>query len=256
MINKRFFGNLPDGREVYIYDIEDCDIKLSVMEFGAAMVSIYAPDINGADSDIICGYDTLDSYVEGDGYQGAVVGRWANRIDKGRFTLDGIDYSLYCNNGENHLHGGEVGFSHKLWSSEITGKSSVKFSYFSPDGEEGYPGNLKVCVEYKLCNNRIALTYTARSDKNTVINLTNHVYFNLSGYDSGKILDHELTVCAHSYLPTDEELIPTGEIRRVDNTPFDFRQKKTIGRDFNFSNNDINTAGGYDHCLVFEELDF
>ena len=255
MINKRFFCATPDGEDVYIYDIESDKIKLSVMELGAAMVSLFAPDKNGEYSDIICGYDDLDSYIEGDGYQGAVVGRWANRINKGKFTLDGAEYSLYCNNGENHLHGGKVGLSHKVWRSEIIGESSVRFSCFSPDGEEGYPGNLNVSVEYTVCGGRITLTYRAESDKNTVINLTNHTYFNLAGFDSGKIFDHEICIRAHSYLPTDEGLIPTGEIKSVENTPFDFRTPKTIGRDFDFSDNDLKIAGGYDHCLVFEDID-
>lgn len=255
MINKRYFGKTPSGEEVYIYDIENREIKLSVMEFGAAVVSLYTPDREGVSRDIVCGYDTLDSYIEGDGYQGAVVGRWANRINKGKFTLDGKQYILNINNGNNHLHGGNVGFSHKVWRSDIEGESSVRFSYLSPDGEEGYPGNLQVSVEYTLIDGRIILTYRAQSDKNTVINLTNHTYFNLSGYDSGKIFDHELCIFAQSYLPTDENLIPTGEIKSVENTPFDFRIPKTIGRDFDLSQHDLKTAGGYDHCFVLENTD-
>ena len=255
MISKRFFGRTPSGEDVYIYDIENSKIKLSVMEFGAAVISLYAPDREGGACDIVCGYDDLDSYIEGDGYQGAVVGRWANRINKGKFTLDGVEYSLYCNNGENHLHGGKTGFSHRVWKSEITGECSVRFSYLSPDGEEEYPGNLSVCVDYVLSDDKISLKYSAQSDKNTIINLTNHTYFNLSGFDSGKVFDHELKVRAHSYLPTDEGLIPTGEIRSVENTPFDFRVPKTIGRDFDLSNRDLMLAGGYDHCLVFEDTE-
>ena len=254
MINKRLFGKTPSGEDVYIYDVENNKIKLSVMEFGAAIVSLNVPDREGRLADIVCGYDDLDSYIEGDGYQGAVVGRWANRINKGKFTLDGVEYTLFCNNGENHLHGGKVGFSHRVWKSEITGEDSIRFSYFSPDGEEGYPGNLNVSVDYTLCGDRVTLTYRAESDKTTVINLTNHSYFNLSGFDSGRIFDHELTIRAHSYLPTDEGLIPTGEIKSVENTPFDFRVKKTVGRDFDLSCRDLALAGGYDHCLVFEDV--
>ena len=255
MISKRLFGKMPSGQDVYIYDIDNGKIKLSIMELGAAMVSILAPDRCGERADIICGYDNLSSYIEGDGYQGAVVGRWANRICKGKFTLDGVDYTLCCNNGENHLHGGEVGFSHKVWLSEITSENSVKFSYFSPDGEEGYPGDLNVSVEYTLDDGRISLTYEAQSNKNTVLNLTNHAYFNLAGYNSGKIFDHGLKILAHSYLPTDEGLIPTGEIKSVEGTPFDFRVAKTIGRDFDLSVRDLALAGGYDHCLVFDDTD-
>lgn len=255
MINKRFFGRTPSGEDVYVYDIENSKIKLSVMELGAAVVSLLAPNREGRPADIVCGYDSLDSYIEGDGYQGAVVGRWANRICKGRFTLEGVEYNLYCNNGENHLHGGKVGISHRVWKSEIIGEGSVRFSYFSPDGEEGYPANLNISVEYKLCDGKITLTYKAESDKTTVINLTNHTYFNLSGFDSGKVFDHELCIRAHSYLPTDAGLIPTGEIKSVENTPFDFRDSKTIGRDFDLTVRDLALAGGYDHCLVFEDVD-
>lgn len=255
MISKRLFGKTPSGEDVYIYDIENGNVKLSVMEFGAAIVSFKAPDREGVMADIVCGYDNLSSYIEGDGYQGAVVGRWANRINKGRFTLDGVEYTLYINNGENHLHGGKVGFSHRVWQSEMVDEDCVRFSYLSPDGEEGYPGNLKVSVDYTLRDSRVILTYRAETDKTTMINLTNHAYFNLSGFDSGKIFDHELCIRAHSYLPTDEGLIPTGEIKSVENTPFDFRSKKTIGRDFDLSYRDLALAGGYDHCLVFEDID-
>lgn len=247
---------MPGGGEVYIYDIESGDIKLSVMEFGAAVVSLYVPDRDGYFRDVVCGYDSLKSYIESDGYQGAVVGRYANRISKGRFTLDGKQYVLCKNDGDNHLHGGRVGFSHNVWRSELIGENCVRFSYLSPDGEEGYPGNLSVSVEYTVCDGKVILTYRAQSDKNTVLNLTNHTYFNLSGYDSGKIFDHELYISANCYLPTDDGLIPTGEIRSVANTPFDFRAPKTIGRDFDLSQYDLKTAGGYDHCFVFENTDF
>lgn len=254
MVDKRYFGRTENGEDVFIFDICEGNIQVSVMQFGAAIVNIYAPDREGEPADIVCGYDTLDSYEHGDGYQGAVVGRWANRICRGRFTLDGKEYSLYCNDKGNHLHGGRVGFSHKVWRAEVTGESSVRFSYISPDGEEGYPGELHVCVEYSLAKGKLTLHYTAQSDKNTVLNLTNHTYFNLSGYDSGKIFDHELILRAHSYLPTDAELIPTGEIRRVDGTPFDFREGKSIGRDFDLADAHLALAGGYDHCFVFEDV--
>ena len=254
MVDKRYFGKAQSGEDVYIFDLSDSDICVSVMQLGAAIVNIFTPDRDGVHADIVCGYDSLESYENGDGYLGAVVGRWANRICDGAFTLVGKKYSLYCNDKGNHLHGGKQGFSHKVWDATVTGESSVRFSYTSPDGEEGYPGELCVSVEYILYKGRLTLRYRAQSDKDTVINLTNHAYFNLAGCNSGKIFDHELYIAAHSYLPAREGLIPTGEIKSVEGTPFDFRQPKTIGRDFDLLFPDLAIARGYDHCMVLERV--
>ena len=217
-VTKKFFGKLSDGREVYTYTLKNAaGMKVKLSEFGAAIVKLVTPDRNGTFTDVVCGYDSMYGYENGDGYQGAVVGRWGNRIAKGRFTLDGVEYQLSLNNGNNHLHGGAVDkISHKIWSVEILSdgeEPAVKFSYFSPDGEENYPGNLNISVTYTLtADNALALHYEATTDKKTVINLTNHSYFNLGGYASGSIHDHILWVDADSYLETDEELIPTGRM--------------------------------------------
>ncbi len=254
MINKEYFGKTHDGTDVFLYCFDTGKIRVKVCEFGACLISVFTPDRQGNMRDVICGYDSLDSYENGDGYQGAVVGRCANRIDRGHFILNGKEYHLNINNGDNHLHGGQVGFSHRVWSSEIISEDCVRFSYFSPDGEENYPGNLTVSVDYKIYDNKISITYRARSDKDTVVNLTNHAYFNLGGYDSGDIFGHRLKILANKYLPTNERLIPTGGIKDVFGTPFDFTSEKTIGRDFDLSEHDLNIAGGYDHCLVFENV--
>ena len=256
-INKKLFGITKNGEEVYVYTLENNNgISVSISEFGATIVKLLVPDRNGNVSDIVGGYDSLSSYENGDGYQGAIVGRFGNRIAKGIFTLDGATYKLYINNGENHLHGGKIGFSHKVWTSEAkeNGDSvSLKLSLVSPDGDEGYPGELSVSVVYTLDSDSLCISYSATTDKKTVLNLTNHSYFNLAGYDSGKIFDHVIKISADRFLPTDAGLIPTGEIASVSGTPFDFRKSKSIGRDFYADDINLKNALGYDHCLVFDE---
>ena len=254
-INKTLFGSMPDGREVYEYTLcNSSGMTVKLLDYGATVKEIHVPDKNGKFADVVAGYDTLDSYRLADGYQGAVIGRIGNRICKGKFSLDGKDYDLYINNGPNHLHGGKEGFNAKLWSAEMTDENelSVQFSYVSPDGEEGYPGTLDVSVKYTLTeNNSLSINYVATTDKKTIVNLTNHSYFNLGGYDSGSIYSHLLSIDAPYYLPTDKNLIPTGEIRSVKGTPFDFTEAKEIGRDIDADCEDLKTAGGYDHCFYF-----
>ena len=257
-IVKSFFGTTKSGEDVYKYTLSnDNGITAVISEFGGAVINLFVPDKSGNIADIVCGYDELLSYEESDGYQGALIGRWGNRIGKAKFTLDGVEYKLYANDGDNHLHGGKVGFSNKVWkssSAEEKDAVSLILDYFSPDGEEGYPGNLSVRVIYTLDNsNSLTIKYHATTDKKTVINLTNHSYFNLAGFNSGKIFDHEIRFDCDRFIPTDSELIPTGEIRSVDGTPFDFRKAKPIGRDFNMSDQNIAYAKGYDHCLVFSD---
>ena len=218
-ITKELFGKLSDGREAYIYTLKNengMTVKLS--EYGAAIVQLFAPDRNGTFTDVVCGYDNLSSYELGDGAQGSVVGRWANRIAKGKFTLDGKEYSLLINNGQNHLHGGKQNFVRALWKSEpIDGdEPALVLTHFSPDGEEGYPGNMNVTVTYTLTkDNSLSINYKATSDKRTVINLTNHCYFNMGGYASGSVRDQILWVDADTFLETDEGLIPTGRMLKV-----------------------------------------
>ena len=254
-IEKKYFGTVY-GRDVDMYTMTvDSGMSVSIITLGGAIQKLLVPDRSGKLTDVVGGYDDLIDYVEGDGYQGALIGRWGNRICKGKFTLDGVDYNLFINNGPNHLHGGEVGFSHKIWDAEagiVDDGCELSLTYVSPDGEEGYPGTLTVNVVYKLSqDNALSITYKATTDKKTVLNLTNHTYFNLGGFASGKIFDHEMWMDAESFLETDETLIPTGKMIPVSGTPFDFSTPKTIGRDFDMSYEPLRVAGGYDHCINF-----
>lgn len=258
-IEKRYFGSCPAG-EVDIYKLtNDNGMSADIITLGGAIVRLMVPDKKGNVADVLGGYDSLDSYYYGDGYQGALVGRVGNRIAKGKFTLDGVEYSLCINNGQNSLHGGEFGFSHKVWEakSDVTADGCVlDLTYVSPDGEENYPGTLTVNVRYTLtADNALKISYRATTDKKTIVNLTNHSYFNLGGYDSGDILAHEMFMDADTYIPVDNTLIPTGEIASVEGTPFDFTERKPIGRDFDLENEQIKIAGGYDHCLNFRAVE-
>lgn len=258
-IEKKYFGT-TGGQIVDKYTMTvDSGMSVSIITFGGAINKLLVPDRNGKLTDIVGGYDDLIDYVEGDGYQGALIGRWGNRICKGKFTLDGKEYDLYINNGVNHLHGGKVGFSHKVWDAEARvceDGCELSLTYVSADGEEGYPGTLTVNVVYKLSqDNALSLTYTATTDKKTVLNLTNHTYFNLGGFASGKIFDHEMWMDSESFLETDDTLIPTGNMIPVAGTPFDFSTPKTIGENFDLSYEPIRIAGGFDHCVNFTEKD-
>ena len=258
-ITKKIFGTTQSGAQVFNFTLCNLNgMSVELSEYGASIVKLIVPDKNGHKIDVVGGYDFLSSYELADGYQGAVVGRFANRIAKGRFCLDGVYYQLSLNERKNHLHGGESGgIGHKVWHSEILNNGeepSVRFYCVSPDGEDGYPGTLSIDVTYTLkSSNTLALRYNAISDKKTIVNLTNHAYFNLGGYSSGRIHEHILTLNADRYIETDNELIPTGNIISVENTPFDFRTPKKIGRDIGANDKDIKLAGGYDHCFVFPD---
>lgn len=253
-IQKQIFGKV-NGTDIYKYTMTaDSGISVSIISFGGAVTNLFVPDREGRLADIVCGYDELDSYVNGDGYQGALIGRFGNRIGRGKFTLDGVEYTLFNNDGNNHLHGGKEGFSHKIWqaSPSVDGEGChLDLTYTSPDGEEGYPGELKLCVRYTLTNDSLEISYNATTDKRTALNLTNHTYFNLGGYDSGDIFSHVVQMDADAFLETDAELISTGKIVPVENTPFDFRAPKSIGADFNCDYEPLKLAGGYDHCMCF-----
>lgn len=255
MITKHYFGTMDDGRDVYSYLMKnDGGMSVRICEFGGAIMEIFAPDRLGRMTDVVAGYDSLRDYVLAPGYLGALVGRVCNRIAKGKFRLGTKEYQIYKNNNGNSLHGGKVGFSHKIWDvkAEDGEEPRLILSLISPDGDENYPGTLTVTVTYTLLrSNALSIHYEATTDKKTVVNLTNHAYFNLGGYSSGKIFDHVLQMDADKYIPTDENLIPTGEIRSVVNTPFDFRDPKTIGEDFDLEHPDMKLAGGFDHCLCF-----
>ncbi|MBO7311093.1 MAG: galactose mutarotase [Clostridia bacterium] len=254
-IEVKLFGVLSDGREVYSYTLKNTNgMSVKILNYGGAIAELRVPDRNGCFSDVVGGYDCIESYVNGDGYQGALIGRFGNRIDCGKFTLDGVEYSLYTNDGKNHLHGGKIGFDKKIWEVEPSDSEqpSLKMHIVSEDGEEGYPGNLDLTVTYTLTNeNGLVIRYYATTDKATVLNLTNHAYFNLGGYASGKIDSHYLMIDADTYVVTDENLTPTGELKSVEGTPFDFRVSKRIGDGLYLDDNDIKLAGGYDHCFNF-----
>lgn len=253
-ITRERFGVLSSGRAVDRYTLKnEGGLSVSILNYGGVIQSLLVPSEKSF-FDVVCGYDTLASYEMGDGYQGAVIGRYANRIAGGRFSLEGQDYTLYQNDGENSLHGGKCGFDKKIFDVDAVDGEEPRLvlSCVSPDGEEGYPGTLSLTVTYTLTKqNGLSIAYRAVSDKKTVVNLTNHAYFNLGGFDSGSVLGHELWLDAQSYLPTDAGLIPTGVIHPVGGTPFDFRVKKTLGADFSLKNPDLALAGGYDHCLNF-----
>ncbi|MBO5295047.1 MAG: galactose mutarotase [Clostridia bacterium] len=255
MITKHHFGVLDGGTDVYTYTMKNANgMTVRICEFGGAIMEIRVPDRWGRMSDVVGGYDSLRDYVLAGGYLGALVGRTCNRITEGKYSIGDKAYSVYCNDGKNSLHGGKVGYSHRIWNVKPVDGDEPKLilTLDSPDGEEGYPGNLKVTVTYALLSsNALSIRYEAETDATTIVNMTNHAYFNLGGYASGKIFDHVMQMDADRYLPTDQGLMPTGEQRSVTGTPFDFREPKTIGVDFDMENEDIKTAGGFDHCFCF-----
>ena len=249
-ITRQDFGT-TDGQDVSLYTLTNSrGFEVSITNYGGAVVSIKAPDRRGEFVDVALGFETLEKYVGNPRYFGGLIGRHANRIGLGRFSLNGVAYQLTQNNGVNHLHGGAKGFDKRVWAGkdETTNDSAVlHLEYLSVDGEEGYPGNLKANVTYTvLPDNEIEINYEATTDRDTIVNLTNHAYFNLAG--SGDILDHQLTLHADAFTPVSKELIPTGELKSVDNTPMDFRHAKAIGTD-------LSLAGGYDHNFVLMEYD-
>ncbi len=252
------FGKTSAGETAHLYTlVNDRGMRVCISDLGGTIVSLLAPDRNGKLIDVVLGYDSISDYEADDAYLGALVGRYANRIAKGTFALNGAIYDkLYINDGPNHLHGGMLGFSKIIWEADAVVDAhavSLILTYHSPDGEEGYPGNMDVTVTYTLDNaNALSLHYTAMTDKACPINLTNHVYFNLAGNAAGSVLGQELWLDAESYCRGDEGLVPTGELIPVEGTPFDFRSEaKPIGRDFFSDDADLRGAGGYDHCFNF-----
>lgn len=250
-IEKTLWGTSPSGQEIFKYRITNASgAYVELGSVGAAITGIFVPDKDGKLDNVVLCYPEASSYFSDGPCAGKCPGRFANRIALGKFTLDGKEYSLAVNNGPNHLHGGPTGFQNRVWDSRIEG-DSVEFMYYSEDGEEGYPGNLKVVARYEWSeNNELRLSFTARCDAATVLNLTNHVYFNLDC--KGDILDHELMLNASEYLPTDETLIPLGESEPVAGTPMDFTNFKPIGRDINSSFSALKYGKGYDNCFVID----
>ena len=253
-ITKSIYGTTKTGKQASCYRLENSHgFYVTITDFGGTILSFVVPNKKGEFTDIVLGYRSLTEYEQRNGaYFGALIGRCGNRIANGTFSLNGKDYSLACNNGPNHLHGGIIGFSHKIWNASIE-QDALKLTLHSPDGEEGYPGNLDVTVTYTWNDqNILGIHYEAISDADTLVNLTNHTYFNLNGHDSGTIENQMLKLFASSYLPTDSTFIPTGEIRSVIDTPFDFRKAKPIGQDLHANDTQIQSANGYDHNFVLE----
>ena len=253
-IKKQAFGKTKDGKDVDLYTLTNANgLKTEIMTYGGIVRTLDVPDRNGNFADIVLGYDTLNEYIKNNPYFGALVGRYGNRIGKGKFTLDGVEYTLATNNGPNHLHGGMKGFDKVVWDAEpMEDETSVglKLTYLSKDGEEGYPGNLNCTVIYTLTNdNELKVSYEAETDKPTVINLTHHSYFDLAGQGSGDILGHELMLTADNFTPVDEGLITTGEIKPVKGTLMDFTKPTPIGSRI------AQVEGGYDHNYVLNNSD-
>ncbi|KAK1791624.1 hypothetical protein P4O66_013624 [Electrophorus voltai] len=227
-VKKDVFRFVTDHRSIEQWTLRSKSVNVEVISLGCVITSIKTLDRNGQGSDIVLGFDDLESYLSNPRYFGAVVGRVANRIAKGKFIIDGKEYKLATNNGPNALHGGIRGFDKAVWTSEAVA-NGVRFSHISPDGDEGYPGNLKVSVTYTLEENTLCVQYQAQTDQTTAVNLTNHSYFNLAGQGTPDIYDHEVTISAEAYLPVDDTMIPTGEIRCVDNSFFDLRKPVVLG---------------------------
>jgi len=255
IIKEDSFKGTHNGKPTALYTLKNKKgFVAQVTNFGAIIVSIYAPDRKGNFADVVQGYDSIDEYINGNSpYMGAVCGRCANRIGKGKFVLENKEYNLAVNNGPNHLHGGTTGFSKVVWDVTSFSPSKVVMEYLSKDGEEGYPGNLKVTVTYTLTDdNELILDYLATTDKTTVVNFASHSYFNLAGEGSGDILSQELMINALYYTPVDETSVPTGEIRSVKGTPMDFTQPRKIGSRIDMGDDQLRYGAGYDHNWVLK----
>ena len=254
-ITKQEFGKLPDGREAYLFTLKNqAGSEVKITNYGAIVVSILVPDRNGKLGDVVLGYDSLDGYVKDKSFLGAIVGRYGNRIAKGKFTLDGKEYQLDINDGENSLHGGSQGFFKKLWDAEPIESQTdpaLKLTYLSKDGEEGYPGDLTITVTYTLTkDNELKIDYVGTTDKPTILNPTHHSYFNLSGDPTKTILDEDLMINADKFTPVDKTLIPTGKFDNVINTPMNFLKPTPIGLHINDDYEQLKFGRGYDHNWV------
>jgi len=254
-VTKENFGKTSDGQNVDIYTLTNRrGAEVKITNYGGITTSLRVPDRNGKLDDIVLGFDNLDAYMKGNPYFGAIIGRYGNRIAKGRFTLDGVEYKLAINNGENHLHGGIKGFDKVVWTArplKVSNGAALRLTYLSKDGEEGYPGNLSAKVIYTLTNmNELKIEYWATTDKDTVVNLTSHSYFNLAGQGNGDILNHQLLINARRFTPTDAGSIPTGELKPIKGTPFDFTSAFRIGERINEDDQQLKFGKGYDHNFV------
>ena len=254
-ITKEDWGHLPSGHSIDLYRLRNArGIEAAITTYGGRLVALKAPDRHGRMDDVVLGFDDLAGYLNPNPYFGALVGRYANRIAHGQFTLGGHSYKLARNNGENSLHGGLIGFDKVAWSAKPEDTSSgaaLRLHYFSRDGEEGYPGNLDVAATYTLTDeNELRIEFEADTDKDTVVNLTNHSYFDLAGQGSGKVLEHRAMINSDRFTPVNANLIPTGELRNVKGTPFDFLQPTVIGTRIDDNDEQLGYGKGYDHNFV------
>lgn len=258
-VSEASFGSTPEGEAVTLYTFSNkSGMEVKIMNYGGIVTSLKVPDKNGNVEDVVLGFDNLDDYItKKSPYFGAIVGRYGNRIAKGKFTLDGTEYNLAINNGENHLHGGLIGFDKVVWDAktfENENGAGLELKYVSQDMEEGYPGNLSLTVIYTVkANNEIQIDYDATTDKSTVVNVTQHSYFNLTGNVKRDILDHEVTIKSDNLIPVDAGLIPTGELLPVSGTPFDFNTLTKVGERIDGDHEQLKLGGGYDHCWVLSK---
>ncbi len=257
-VSERDFGKTKNGEPVKLYTLKNKNgVIVKISDYGAIITELHLPDRNGNFADVVLGFDNMPDYETLTDYFGAVVGRYGNRIANAKFSIDGNEYTLEKNNNGNSLHGGFVGFDRKVWkaSASTTKNTAVlKLSLLSPDGENGFPGNLKVTVVYSLNNaNELSVNYQATTDKPTVCNLTQHSYFNLLGAGNGNILNHEIIINADKFTPVDRNLIPTGSLKDVEGTPFDFRRPKTVGSRIEIDDKQLRYGGGYDHNWVLNK---
>ena len=259
IVTRHLFGKMPDKTPIEIFTLSEGAVEASIMTYGGVLVSLRVPDRDGKSEDVVLGFDTLEEYVNvtnssRNPYFGAIIGRYANRIARGTFILDGRTYSVPINDCPNSLHGGPRGFHNVVWTGQEI-PNGVELTYLSKDGESGYPGNLQVSVCYTLHESALRIAYSASTDKITVVNLTHHSYFNLAGQGRGNVLDHQLTLHASRFTPVDATLIPTGELRPVGGTPFDFRQRRRIGEHIGLADEQLRFARGYDHNWVLDSTE-
>ena len=257
-ITKSLYGITKDNKKVNLYSFKtENGMQVDIINYGGIITSLKVPDKKGEIKDIVLGYNKLEDYITESPYFGSIIGRYGNRIAKGKFNLNGTEYELATNNDENHLHGGNIGFDKVIWKSETkidSNSSSLILKYLSTDMEEGYPGNLDTTVIYEIKNdNSIEITYQAKTDKTTIVNLTQHSYFNLSGDFNQSILNHKIKINADQFLPVNKLLIPTGDKLDVSMTPFDFRNFKKIEKDITVDDLQLNYGNGYDHCWVLND---
>lgn len=253
LINSQNFEKEVEGNKIHLFTLRNTDgMVAQITNFGGRVVSLWVRDKDGNLEDVVLGFDNIDDYVNGNGkYFGALIGRYANRIANGVFTLNDSTYRLAKNNGINHLHGGDKGYNDVIWAAKQVSDSKLELKYLSKDGEEGYPGNVKIKVVYELTsNNALAISYEASTDKATPINLTHHSFFNLKGAGIGNVNGHLLQINASHFTPIDKGSVPIGEIRSIKNTPFDFQQLKPIGADLDGENEQLKFGSGYDHNFV------